>query len=403
MRLLHTSDWHLGRSFHREDMLSAQGAFVDALVATVRSERVDAVLVAGDIYDRALPAVDAVALCNEALARLACERVRVVLISGNHDSATRLGFGSGLIDSAGIHLRTEPGRCGEPVLLEDRHGVVAIYGIPYLEPDAVRGAWGCDGRGHEAVLGAAMARVRQDLRGRPVGSRSVVLAHAFVAGGRACDSERDISVGGVSVAPAALFADAHYTALGHLHGAQRVGVATAGRDIRYSGSPLPYSFSEEHHRKAMVLVDLDARGVCAVTEVPTPVPRPVSRVIGRLEDLLTEQRWSTYAEHFLQVTLTDATRPREPMERLRTRFPHVLALVFDPHTGASRESGSYTERVRGRSELEIVTGFIHHVRGRPSDRAERALLREALESLRRDGVDPSRGDVLEPADDAAVA
>src|SRR5690349_24035550 len=138
VRLLHTSDWHLGRSFHREDLLGAQARFVDHLVDTVRSERVDAVLVTGDVYDRALPSVDAVALFDEALARLAGTGARVVLISGNHDSARRLGFGSALIDRAGVHLRTDVAAAHVPVLLDDPDGPVAVYAVPYLEPDAVR-------------------------------------------------------------------------------------------------------------------------------------------------------------------------------------------------------------------------------------------------------------------------
>jgi DNA repair protein SbcD/Mre11 len=381
MRLLHTSDWHLGRSFHREDLLGAQARFVDFLVETVRSEAVDAVLVSGDVYDRALPAVDAVELCNDALRRLAATGVRVVLISGNHDSAKRLGFGADLIDAAGIHLRTDPRRCGEPVLLDDARGgggPVAVYGLPYLEPDAVRGDLGCDGRGHEAVLGAAMERVRADLTTRPGGTRSVVLAHAFVTGGEASESERDISVGGVSAVPAATFAGADYVALGHLHGAQ-----TLDPRVRYSGSPVAYSFSEEHHRKGVWLVDLPARpGAPAVVEpLPTPVPRPLARLRGRLDDFLTGERWSAYTDHYLQVTLTDPSRPREPMERLRTRFPHVLVLAFDPEGGIAFQRASYAARLRGRNDLEVATDFVEHVRSVP-DPAETELLQQALESVR---------------------
>ena len=274
MRLIHTSDWHLGRSFHREDLLGAQARFVDFLVETVRSEGVDAVLVSGDVYDRALPSVDAVTVCNDALRRLAATGTRVVLISGNHDSARRLGFGADLIDAAGIHLRTDPAGCARPVLLADRDGPVAVYGLPYLEPDAVRDELGCDERSHTAVLNAAMARVRQDLAGRP-DARSVVLAHAFVTGGEPSDSERDISVGGVGSVPVSTFAGVDYAALGHLHGAQRL-----TDRVRYSGSPLAYSFSEEHHRKAVLLVDLGtAPGAeVSVQHLPTPVERPLARI-----------------------------------------------------------------------------------------------------------------------------
>jgi exonuclease SbcD len=236
---------------HREDLLGSQGTFIDFLVEVVRAERIDAVLVSGDLYDRALPPVDAVRLCDDALRRLAATGARTVVISGNHDSARRLGFGADLIDSAGVHLRTDPRRVGEPVLLADEHGAVAVYGVPYLEPDAVRGDLACDGRGHAAVMQAAMGQVRADLGRRAAGTRSVVLAHAFVSGGAACDSERDISLGGASLVPASLFDGISYTALGHLHGAQQVAPG-----VRYSGSPLAYSFSEEHHRKSVAIVDL---------------------------------------------------------------------------------------------------------------------------------------------------
>jgi exonuclease SbcD len=234
VRILHTSDWHLGRSFHRVGMLVHQAAFVDHLLEVVESEGVDLVVVAGDVYDRALPHVDAVRLADDALARLAASRARVVLTSGNHDSARRLGFGSRLIDAAGIHVRTDSSTVGTPVVLHDEHGPVAVHGIPYLDPQALHEPWGLPARTHEAALAEALRRIRADLEARP--SRSVVLAHAFVAGGLPSDSERDISVGGVSVVPTSLFDDISYTALGHLHGR-----ATLTETVRYSGSPLAYS------------------------------------------------------------------------------------------------------------------------------------------------------------------
>jgi exonuclease SbcD len=378
VRLLHTSDWHLGRSFHREDLLGAQAGFVDFLVETVRSERVDAVLVSGDVYDRALPSVDAVALCNEALRRLAGTGTRVVLISGNHDSARRLGFGADLIDAAGIHLRTEPAGCGRPVVLPDpTGGEVAVYAVPYLEPDAVRGDLGCDERSHPAVLGAAMDRVRADLDARS-GVRSVLMAHAFVTGGQVSDSERDISVGGVGSVPASTFAGVDYVALGHLHGAQRV-----AEGVHYSGSPVAYSFSEEHHRKAVLLVELAAApGAPATVEhLATPVGRPLARVAGRLDDLVHGASWAGLEGHYLQVTLTDPVRPREPMERLRARFPHVLVLAFAPDGPGDEDHRTYAARLSGRSDLEVAGDFVSHVRSTP-DAAESALLAEGFEAVR---------------------
>jgi exonuclease SbcD len=377
MRLLHTSDWHLGRSFHREDLLQAQASFVDRLVETVRSERVDVVLVAGDVFDRALPSVDAVLVAHDALRRLAATGARTVVTSGNHDSARRLGFGAELIDAAGVHLRTDVRGVGVPVLLEDRHGPVAVYGLPYLEPALCCDALGVPERSHAAVLAAAATRVRDDLAARPAGTRSVVLAHAFVTGGEACESERDISVGGVSGAPLSTFDGFDYVALGHLHGRQ-----TLAEAVRYSGSPLPYSFSEEHHTKGMWLVDLDRTGVAAVAPVDLAPPRPLARLRGRIDDLLGEPRWAAYERHYLQVTLTDPVRPREPMERLRSRFPHTLVLGFEPEGGDAIDSRSYTERLRGLDDLDVCCSFVEHVRRSPADPDEVAVLREALEALR---------------------
>jgi exonuclease SbcD len=371
MRFLHTSDWHLGRSFHREDMLGAQARHVDHLVETVRAEGVDAVLVSGDLYDRALPPVDAVALCDEALKRLAAEKVQVVIISGNHDSAQRLGFGSGLMDASGVHLRSDPQSVGAPVVLGDG---TAVYGIPYLEPEVVRSRWELPERGHTAALTEAMARVRADLATR--GGRSVVLAHAFVTGGAASDSERDISVGGVASVPMSVFDGVDYVALGHLHGRQCM-----SETVRYSGSPLAYSFSEEHQVKGAWLVDL---GETVRAEfVEAPVPRRAARVRGRIDDLLTGERWSAHEDHWLQVTLTDPDRPAGAMDRLRRRFPHTLALAFEPEGGTADDDRGWAERIRDRSELEIAYDFVREVRGSAASQDERDLLHEAFESFRR--------------------
>ncbi|MFD1934170.1 MULTISPECIES: exonuclease SbcCD subunit D [Nonomuraea] len=364
MRLLHTSDWHLGRSFHRESLIEGQAAFVDHLVETVRAERVDVVAVSGDVYDRALPPVDAVALCNEALRRLVSAGARVVMISGNHDSARRLGFGADLIDAAGVHLRTDPSRAWEPVVIGD----VALYGIPYLEPELVRGPWELSERSHTAALSHAMGLIRADaVRHR----RSVVLAHAFVAGGAASDSERDISVGGVAHVPLAAFEGVDYVALGHLHGRQRM-----ADHVRYSGSPLAYSFSEADHVKGSWLVTVGSPGA---DFVPAPVPRPVGRLRGTLDDLLADPALAVREDHWLHVTLTDAVRPKSAIDRLRARFPHTLALAFDPQGAAPARQAV---RLAGRPEAEVALDFVREVRGEPADAMEERLLREAVEASR---------------------
>ncbi len=371
MRILHTSDWHLGRSFHRQGMLSCQAAYLDHLLEVVESEAVDLVVVAGDVYDRALPPVDAVQLADDTLARLAASRAQVVVTSGNHDSARRLGFGSRLIDAAGVYLRTDAGTVGKPVLLEDRYGEVAVYGIPYLDPDALREPWSLPGRSHEAAVAEAMRRIDVDRSGRR--ARSVVMAHAFVAGCDPSDSERDISVGGVSMVSASLFDGIDYTALGHLHRPQRV-----TDTIRYSGSPLAYSFSEAGQVKGSWLVDLDADGVARCEFLEAPVPRRLARLRGGIEELLTDPALADSEDCWVEATLTDDLRPERAMERLRRRFPHAIVLSFDPSSAVP--SAVPRARLQGRSDHEIALDFVAGVRGVAATDAESALLRDAVEA-----------------------
>ncbi|MET7287278.1 exonuclease SbcCD subunit D [Streptomyces sp. NPDC005573] len=379
MRLLHTSDWHLGRSFHRVNMLEAQADFITHLVATVRETSADAVVVSGDVYDRAVPPLAAVELFDEALHRLADLGVPTVMISGNHDSARRLGVGAGLIGRAGIHLRTRPSDAGTPVVLADAHGDVAFYGLPYLEPALVKDEFAVEKAGHEAVLAAAMDRVRADLATRAPGTRSVVLAHAFVTGGRGSDSERDITVGGVAAVPVSVFDGVDYAALGHLHGCQ-----TLTERVRYSGSPLAYSFSETEHHKSMWLVDLDATGQVTAERLDCPVPRPLARVRGTLDELLADPGLTPHEDAWIEATLTDAVRPADPMARLTARFPHTLSLVFAPERAPDDPEVSYARRLAGRDDHEIAQDFVTHVRGAGPDERETAVLREAFDAVRAD-------------------
>ena len=372
MRILHTSDWHLGRQFHGQGMLEHQAGFIDHLISVVTGRAVDLVVVAGDIYDRALPPVDAVALADDTFARLASSRARVVMTSGNHDSARRLGFNSRLIDAAGFHVRTVADGVATPVLLADEHGPVAVYGIPYLEPDLLRAPWQLPARSHQAAMAEAVSRIRADLAGRPAGTRSVVLAHAFVAGSAASDSERDISVGGVSMVAASLFDGFDYVALGHLHGRQTVTEA-----VRYSGSPLAYSFSEASHLKGSWLVDLDARGKVTAAFVEAPVPRRLVRLTGTLEDLLRDRRHAAAEDAWVQASLTDAVRPARAMARLQERFPHTVALAFTPEGGVPQPR---RVAVEGRSDHAVAVDFVAAMRGTPATAAEAALLRDACDA-----------------------
>ena len=379
MRLIHTSDWHLGRTLHGESLLEHQEMFLDWLLVQAVDRRVGAVVVAGDIYDRAVPPTDAVGLLDKTLVAFARARIPVVLTSGNHDSAVRLGFASGLSEAAGIHLRTRVEDIARPVILRDEHGEVGIYGIPYLLPDAVMADFGAE-RSHASVLAAAHERIRADAAVRGL-SRTVVIAHALVTGGQTSDSERDIRVGGIGDAPAGALAGCSYLALGHLHGQQRVdtgGATTAG----YSGSPLAFSFSEKNHHKSVTLAEIGGDGTVVTEWLPTPVPRPLREVRGRLDDLLARAGTDLagLAGAWVKAVLTDQARPMAPMERLREKWPHTIALDFQPEGGLTGPDADLARLAEAVDPVEICGLFVDFVAGAPPDEAQQAVLRRAVEA-----------------------
>ena len=375
MRLLHTSDWHLGRTFHGQSLLADQEAVLGAVADLVAEHSVDVVLISGDIYDRAVPSPEAVQCATRVLARIRAAGASIVAISGNHDSAPRLGAFAEFLASGGLHLRTAASAVGDPVLLADSGGPVAVYPLPYLEPDLVRGLWELPSpAGHQHVLAAALGAVRADLAGRPAGTRSVVLAHAFVVGGVAGGSERSIAVGGVESVSADLFDGFDYVALGHLHGAQLV-----TDRVRYSGSPLPYAFSEAGRRKSVWLLDLDADRAVDVRRLDLPVIRGLATVRGRLAEILDGH--ADLVDHYLSVELTDPVRPLEPMRRLRERFPHVMVTQWLPEPTAG--STDTTRPSTGhRADGVLLTDFVTTARGSVPTSGERLLLQRALAAER---------------------
>ncbi|MEU4666980.1 exonuclease SbcCD subunit D C-terminal domain-containing protein [Amycolatopsis sp. NPDC023774] len=381
MRLLHTSDWHVGRTFHGADLLAEQEAVLTHLAELVTSERVDVVVVAGDIYDRAVPSAEAVRVATKAMSRIRQAGAQLVITPGNHDSAARLGAFADFAAAGGLHLRATVAGLAEPVLLNDEHGDVAIYGIPYLEPEPSRHALGVpEARGHTGVLTEAMRRVREDLAARPE-TRSVVLAHAFVTGGASSESERTIAVGGVEQVPGDVFDGVDYVALGHLHGPQ-----TLAEHLRYSGSPLAYSFSEAHQRKSVWLVDLDAAGLAEVRRHELPVPRPLATLRGELQELLDAPEHEEWRDHFLSVTVTDRVRPVDGMRRLRERFPYAVHLDWEPEGGLAGAQLKYADAVRGRTDIEIARSFLDDCRGALPTETEERLVFLALEAANRAAV-----------------
>ncbi|MHB0929613.1 MAG: exonuclease SbcCD subunit D [Candidatus Nanopelagicales bacterium] len=394
MRLLHTSDWHLGRNFHGFDLIDAQRRFVEHLVEVVRSEGIDAVLVAGDIYDRAIPSLDAVEVFEHGLAELS-RFTQVIISSGNHDSQRRLGFGGALMERAGVHFRTHLADITRPVVLDNGRMRTSIYAIPFLEPYTSAAHLGDDGavpvkRTHEGVMAAAMGRIAEH-RALHGADRTIVTAHAWFNGCEPSDSEVDLSMGGIGKASTALLEPFDYAALGHLHKPQAI-----ADHLRYSGSPLHYSFSEIGSSKQSLIVDLSSAQPL-VTAVPVPVDREIHELRDSLEALLTSPAYEPYRHAFLRIHLTDLPVPEQAANRLRQRFPYLADLrVTELQAGVGLE----VEQLRTLSTLDICNLFLAEVRGAEADPWEQRRLELAIAYGR--GVVDTVTDDEGPCEDTAI-
>ncbi len=377
MRFLHTSDWHLGRLFHGVHLTDDQAHLLDQLVALAREARVDAVIVAGDVYDRAVPPPEAVRLLDEVLERLVREvGTRVVVVAGNHDSPERVEFGSRIFEEQGLLVAGNVTATARSARLADGAGDVVIHALPYAEPASVRGVFADETlRDHDVSLRRQLDAIRATT---PAGARSVVIAHAFVVGGEESPSERPLSIGGAGTVGADAFGGFTYAALGHLHRPQEVG---SGRVV-YSGSLLKYSFDEADHAKSVALVEIGADGEIRSERVRLSPRRDVRRVSGTLRELLDGADVGP-REDYLEVTILDQGGLFEPMTRLREVLPNVLSLRrVDVPAGRGSDRPA-RERSPRRDELELFSDFHADVANRVLEPGERDFLVRLLADLRR--------------------
>lgn len=389
MRLLHTSDWHLGRLLHEASLLDDQAHALDQIVAMAKSEKPDLVVVAGDIYDRALPPVEAVSLLDETLARLSLDAgVAVLVIAGNHDSAERLQFGSRLLKKSGVTVVGRLSDVTSPLLFEDAHGPIEVYAAPYVEPAEARLFLKDDSlRGHDEAWRALLARVpRSSEASGTRAPRRILAAHAFVAGGLETESERPLSLGGSGAVGADAFAGFDYVALGHLHRPQQVGTGP----LWYSGSLFKYAFSEAAHRKGALLVDIDAGGEAHVEALPFSLRRDVRRIEGHFEDLLRQGESDPARLDYVEAVLLDTLPQIHAMERLREAYPNALhierpnlLLAAEGHVGLRGDH-------RRLGDLDLFREFMRQVHQREATGEEEQAFAVAAASL---DADSSRGDM----------
>ncbi len=373
MRFLHTADWHLGRVFAGFDLLDDQRHALEGLAAIAADARLDAIVVAGDLYDRALPPEDAVRLLDGMLLRLS--RIAPVLaIAGNHDSGGRLDFGRALFRQVGLHIAGTSRDGIERVDLADRHGRVAFHLMPYATPEEVRFETGRDDiRTHDEATRARVAAIDT-----ADGARHVLVGHLFAQGGlETRDSERDISVGGIATVDPAAFAAFQYTALGHLHRPHGLG---DGR-VRYSGSLGRYSFAEETHRKTVSLVEIDAAGNVSLEEIDLPQRHGMRTLGGSFDQLLRAAATDeARGSDLVRVVLTDPIVVPGSRERLREAYPHLLEFTLEPPTAAeSTTAHAAMPDLRAQSPHDFVTRFLEDRYPGIACDAVRALARELME------------------------
>ena len=392
MLLLHTSDWHLGRSLHGFSLGEEQADAVDAIIRLAVERDVDAFVLSGDVFDRAVPPVESLRLLNSALERLSAAGITVIVIAGNHDSGDRLATYAGLLRH-GVHLVGALDEVGVGIELHDADGPVVVYAVPYLDPDAARQALapGPDPleRSHEAVVVAALDAIETDIerRGHP---RAIAIGHAFVVAAAPAEpvdasvtteSERDLTVGGVQVVPASVFAGRglSYVALGHLHRPQQVGIDDPV--MAYSGSLLRYSLSEAQQEKSVALVDVGpVDHAVEVVRVPIPGGRGMARLRDSLERL-TGPEYVAHRDDFVELIVTDDTYPERMHARLDAVFPYALVKLHRPESGGSVHTVDRGD-ARGREPVEVMADFLRKVTGREPTPAEAEVLRHTYEVVR---------------------
>ena len=367
---------------------------LETVCAAVTEHEVDVVLIAGDVYDRALPPEWAVAALEETLQRITDAGVQVIITPGNHDSAQRLGFGRGLMRGSGVHIRSALSDSWTPVeLAEPDGGTTLVYGMPYLEPQLFAPSLGLDRGHHTGVTAEVVARIWADVAQRRESltePKVVLMAHLFAAAGAASDSERNIgvdvaagdqpahhedSIGGLAVVPLELFDGFDYVALGHLHGRQRL-----SETVRYSGSPLRLSFSETRQAKGAWL--WDSHSGDPAQPVDWNIGRPLAQLESTLEELLSPATVQRHQESFVQIKLTDPIRPARAFQRLQEAYPFMASFS---HTGRrDTPHRTYSAKVeQARTDTEVIEGFLEHVRGGRGPSAEETqLLAQGLQAVR---------------------
>lgn len=373
MRILHTSDWHLGRQFHGVALLDDQRDVLTQVLTLLEEERIDVLIIAGDIYDRAIPPAEAITVLDTFLAAVLGMGIRVIMISGNHDSGVRLGFASHSLQETGLYISGQLRSALEPIRIPDVHGEVLFFPLPYADPLEVREYLGVPVANHAEAMVAITEAMATTI---PPRARSILVAHCFVEGSAVSESERPLSVGGIETVPASAFTPFDYVALGHLHSPQY----RERESIRYSGSILKYSFSEISQAKSVTIVDMDQTGQCDICLKPLQPTRDMRLLEGSLEELLAGGQTDPRREDYLLVRLTDTHAILDVMPKLRAVYPNTLH-VERPQIAPGRAYKGPRREQLGRQHLALFADFYQQMQDQPLSPGQQEIVLNALQSV----------------------
>ncbi len=373
MKFVHLSDLHLGKRVNEFSMIEDQAYILTKILGIIREERPDGVLIAGDIYDKSVPSVEAVSLFDDFLKQLSRQQTQVFIISGNHDSPERLGFASELIALSGIHIAPAYDGMVCPVSLEDGYGTVNVYMLPFIKPVHVRSAFPEEkAESYTEAVSAAIAHM--DIR---EGERNILIAHQFVTGAARCESE-DISVGGLDNVDASVFDAFDYVALGHIHGPQQIG----RESVRYCGTPLKYSFSEAKQCKSVTVAELKEKGNLGIRTVSLTPLRDLRELKGTYEELANRKNYEgTSLEDYLHITLTDEEDIVDAVGKLRVIYPNLMKLDYDNRRTRENREITGGDEMEAKTPMELVREFYERQNNQPMNGKQEALVSRLMEKI----------------------
>ena len=373
MKLMHLSDLHIGKRVNEVSMIEDQAYVLTQIIRLIDQQKPDAVLICGDVYDKSVPSAEAVTLFDDFLCRLAKRDTQVLIISGNHDSPERLAFGNRLMEHAGIHISPVYKGVVEPIVLQDAHGEVAFWLLPFLKPAHVKRFFPEETiESYTDALRVAIENMDMDKE-----KRNVLLTHQFVTGSVTCDSE-ELSVGGSDNVDAAVFENFDYVALGHIHGQQNIG----SNRIRYCGTPLKYSFSEEHHHKSVTLVELGEKGTLKLELQPLTPRHDLRSIRGTFSELTDKAFYEgTETEDYLQVILTDEEDVPEAVGKLRLIYPNLMKLTYDNTRTRTNRPIDGAENVHSKTPLELFEELYELQNNQPMSDEQRRFTTELIEKI----------------------